>query len=189
MSHVGGAVNHVGDAVSHVGGAVSHVGGAVSHIGGAVTYGDEALSYPNVALTSAATAADVSAHYSRHQPQQHNQHATSHVGSQHQAHAHSNHSLQQLIADSRGVTATVSVVIILCTYSVNVSLHVVSSAAQHTCAYMYVHYTSCTSSYYSCLVDRSRRRVGIPSAEVVLSKSRSSPRSRGTNRSHQRRAQ
>ena len=68
-------------------GAVSHVGGAVSHVDGAVSYADEALSYPNVALTSAATAADVSAHYSRHQPQQHNQHATSHVGSQHQAHA------------------------------------------------------------------------------------------------------
>ena len=91
-------------------------GGAVSHVGGAVSYADEALSYPNVALTSAAaTAAGASAHYSLHQPQQHNQPVTSHVGAQQHAHAQSTHSLQQLFADSRAVTATVSVVI-MCTY-------------------------------------------------------------------------
>ena len=172
------------------GGAVSHVGDAVSRVGGAVTYADEALSYPNIALTSTAATAGASVHYSLHQPQQHNQHVTSHVGSQqhHAAHAHSNHSLQQLLADRRAGTATVSVVIMYnvrtCQCNSTCSL---LSYPTYMYMYMHIHYTSCTSTYYSCLVDRSRR--GSPSAEVVSSKSRSLPRSRGTNRSHQRRAQ
>ena len=86
-------------------------GGVVSHAGG-----DSGIGGGFGAVTSAASAA-ASAHYSLHQhhrpsqqpQQQHGKHVTSHVGSQHHhaAHAHSNHSLQQLFVDS-AVNATVS---------------------------------------------------------------------------------